>query len=197
MQRPTLDKPRIELWKSDDEELAKFLDHIRKKALNATAWEFQNPQTNKMINYSVVAENIQAKFPPYTWIVVLRQTFLYLPEKMRLLREDLFAIFRRLTLNAQERINYTKALEKYADHVEKALRKAEDTIAKLQEKNTDTKPKTETYKPESEKQEKEPEQEKPKETKPVKVPKQIPIPEPERDFIKPTAEAPAQSLNFD
>ena len=195
MQRPTLDKPRIELWKSDDEELAKFLDHIRRKALNATTWEFHNPQTNKMINYSVVAENIQAKFPPYTWIVVLRQTFLYLPEKMRLLREELFAIFKRLTLNAQERINYTKALEKYADHVEKALRKTEDTIAKFQEKNTDTKPKTDTHKAEI--QEKAPEPEKPKETKPVKAPKQIPILEPKRDFIKPTAEAPAQSLNFD
>ncbi len=133
MQRPKLDKPRLQHWKSDDEELAKFLDHIDKKAFNVNVWEFRDPYTNKMLRYSLVAENVHQKFPSYRWVQVLRQSFISLPDHMRLIKSELFGIFKRIILNAQERANYIESLEKYADHAEKKLNEAITQIKKLDE----------------------------------------------------------------
>lgn len=125
MDRPKLEKPRVELWKTDDQLLAKFLTHLDKKALNAAEFEIRDPFTNQMIKYDKVCENIQSKYIGYRWVNILKSWFLYMPIHMRTIRNELFAIFKRIVLNTQEKVNYIEALEKYADHLEKIIEKLE------------------------------------------------------------------------
>ena len=68
MDRPKLDKPRLEMWKTDDKNLSKFLEFAKKKSLNVNKWEFRIPAINKMVSYQHMTENIQERYPEFIYV---------------------------------------------------------------------------------------------------------------------------------
>lgn len=136
MQRPKLDKPRLEEWHNDDEQLANLMDFIDKKVLNISTWEFRIAHLNKHVPYDEVLKNIQERYPAFEWIEALKDSYIFLPNKFRMIKEDLFSVMRRFTLNLQERLNYIEAIEKYADELEQEVEKLHSQVDALKQQTT-------------------------------------------------------------
>lgn len=136
MDRPKLDKPRLAEWHNDDEQLSNLLDHIDKKVLNVDTWEFRVAHLNKYVSYGDVLRNIQERYPNFEWTEALKDSFVFLPDKFRVIKQDLFSVFKRFTLNLQERLNYIHSIEKYADELEDEVEKLQNQISVLKEQGT-------------------------------------------------------------
>lgn len=121
VERPAKSKPRLAEWHNDDEQLSVLLDHIDKKVLNINTWSFNMDHMNKSVTYDEIIKNIRAKYPAPEWIEVLKQLTYALPRQHDLIKKELFTVFKRFTLNLQERLGYIQELEKYSDHLEEQL----------------------------------------------------------------------------
>lgn len=136
MNRPKLDKPRLAEWHNDDEQLSNLLDHIDKKVLNVDTWEFRVAHLNKYVSYSDVLKNIQERYLNFEWTEALKDSFIFLPDKFRVIKQDLFSVFKRFTLNLQERLNYIQSMEKYVDELEERVEKLQSQVSVLKEQGT-------------------------------------------------------------
>lgn len=131
MERPVLPKPRFEQWVADDEQLANLLDNIDKKILNVDAWEFWINSLHKSVKYDDLVKNIREKHPGLMWVEAMSDAIVYLPVKFRIIKEDLFSIFKRFTLNLQERLGYIESVEEYIDYLEERIGDMASELASL------------------------------------------------------------------
>lgn len=117
------------MWKSDDTQLSSLLEHIEKKSFNVNAWTFRVAALNKDVSYEELRTAIASEqYPSVHYINAMRDAFLYLPDKLRITKEDLFAIFKRFTLNLQERSSMAQEMMVWGDA-------AEEEIKRLQTEN--------------------------------------------------------------
>lgn len=147
MDRPIVQRPRKQEWQNDDEQIATLLDHIEKKVLNVDDWKFRVPHLNKEIRYAEVLENTRQKYPELEWIDVMKNFFIYVPDKFRLIKEDLWTVFKRFTLNLQERLNYIEQMEQYADYLEGEAETLRDQVHLLKEDTNVSRIKAEIERP--------------------------------------------------
>ena len=137
MDRPKIDKPRIQNWLNDDEQLSSLLDHIEKKVLNVSLWKIYNPQSNKYIDFQELAESIsKKKYPDISDMESIKGFLAHLPEKFRVIKDDLYTVFKKFLLNLQERVNYIEQANEYIDYLEsqKTDKNSIDEIDKLKKR---------------------------------------------------------------
>lgn len=122
IERPKVEKPRIQEWANDDDELSKLLTHLESKVLNTSNWEVFHPMKNKYIKFDEMLKSLQERKYPTLWdLESIKGFVMYLPEKMNIINKELFTVMKRFSLNLQERLNYIQSVDEYIDHLEAQL----------------------------------------------------------------------------
>ena len=121
MEKPTVSNPRKATWVTDDRQLKRLLDHLFNRTLNTDRWSIHCFSIGKEVRYPDLIKRMHDRYPDIETIDIARDFVIGLPKKMEITREDLQRVFKAFLINADERINYIKALEKYCSHLEKRL----------------------------------------------------------------------------
>ena len=121
---PKPDKARLDLWKADDEELAKLVVELDKKLFSLDAWEVRDRLNNTMVPYGRLVDAANRQYPSGTDLWLLRAFVQYLPEKLRIMKEEMFSVLKRLAVNMEEKMNLVLEQDKHIN----ALLKEIDTI---------------------------------------------------------------------
>ena len=121
MDRPKVSNPRKATWVTDDRQLKRLLDHLFNKTLNTDSWSIHCFSIGKEVSYSDLITRMHDRYPDIETVDIARDFVIGLPKKMEITKEDLERVFKAFLINAEERINYIKALDKYCDHLEKRL----------------------------------------------------------------------------
>ena len=125
--KPTVDKPRLNQWQNDDDQISQLIEHMQDKVLNINKWKFRIHGLNKYISYDEVIKKIQEKHPSPEYVQIMKDSFEYLPEKLEIMKQDIETVLKRFILNIQERMNYIDELEKYIQELENQEEKQDST----------------------------------------------------------------------
>lgn len=169
--RPKVSRPRLESWRSTDDEISMLLEDIDNRVLNIDEQELQLEGEEKTVTYKELSHKIEkisiSNVPDYDTVLKIKKVFLNLPNKFKEIKTELYSILKRFTLNTQEQLNVIDEFENYCDQLEEENKELKERIANINEKETD--PKKDNEEPietKEIKQEIEKEEEKqPKETK--------------------------------
>lgn len=138
MERPTVDKDIMIRWKTDDEQLAKLLEHIKEATFNVDSWKFNIIGMEERLTYGELMEQIQGKMPNRKYINAVVLWMIALPAKMEQQGEQLHNMYLNITLNYQKKsqhlidfVQYTDYLEELIEQKESMLERFSDSIKNL------------------------------------------------------------------
>lgn len=114
MERPQLHKPLEE----DTEDLAKLLDWVKERGLDAEKFKIRNPRTNKMEDFNKILAKIDTVYPDREWLETLVEFYKWIPLHLRNTKEQLLTIFFQFIKNHEERCNFIERQEEYIEILE-------------------------------------------------------------------------------
>lgn len=117
MDKPNLSTERLEAWHKDDEMLSMLVKHIDKKMLNIEEWPFMFE--GKKYTYHELTKNLQGALPDLRYLLVCKKHVFDLPNRLEIARSELLSVFKRFTLNYQERATHMENMQKYIDILKK------------------------------------------------------------------------------
>ena len=126
MDKANLKQSRMDMIHSDDEQLAKLLEHLDKNVLNVRKWDFNIASLDKDVTYHGIVELLNVKHPDLTTVEVIKDAFLYLPKKFKNIKDELWTVFKRFALNLQERLKYMQELEEENENLKLQLQEYQE-----------------------------------------------------------------------
>ncbi len=134
--RPRIDKPVLDSWKADDEQIATFLEDVQKNKLNVESekyWQFNVPHFNKYLTYNQFLEKINTKvvFIPMAYVEAMQLMYRHLPDRLRIIREEIFSHFQKLVANRESMVEYIKLSDTYMDSLENDIAEKDSKIESL------------------------------------------------------------------
>ena len=131
--RPKVSKPRLQTWKSTDEELNTLFDQAREKVFNLEMWEFPVYKENRFIEFNELLASIKDldTSATRTTVLTLQIAFFSLPARFKEIEKNLFDILNRFTLNTQEQLNVIEEFELYTNQKEDEILSLKEEIHDL------------------------------------------------------------------
>jgi hypothetical protein len=135
MDKPVLSRPKVEDWKTTDEEISQFLDGLSKNDLNIESWSFP-VETSKGVEKQTYAQIMgksseEGMYCSLQTMKVFRYTFSHLPVKLQNIRDKVFTSFEKIIFNVEERLNFIEAQSSYIDQLEEQLLEQNKLLAEL------------------------------------------------------------------
>lgn len=137
MIRPVLKRPTLQSWKEDDVQIAEFLEDISKHKLNVESdkyWNFYVPALRKYFSHGQLWKLINKRFIEPQYSEALKEMFRYLPERFKIISEEMMLHFTKLTLNRQESYTYIEEANEYMDELEEQNQSLRKDLVLVQEK---------------------------------------------------------------
>jgi regulator of replication initiation timing len=133
--KPAIYEPRKFTHVADDETISMLLDHLERRVFNVSEWEFHIPNENRYVKYDEVVESLKERYPPLTVVEMLKTSFLYLPQRLRLIHDELKSYFKRVTLNREELVEFVAEMESFTQELQGQLKESDERLQSLEREN--------------------------------------------------------------